>query len=243
MTRTMWPSLLALALVAAASLAGAEDPGMLTIEDASLDPMPPAASAYADIVSARLQLVDETLVAAIDLALLPEVQPGIAYVFVFSAGPRAYYVALASAPEAFFTYGTWEDQGPGTMLDGKGSYTTGPGATITMEMPLSAVGNATVLTSPLAYTVDIKGSVLPVGLPIAFLVLDDAAGEGEIVVRAPSAEPATGGTSTSAAVEESVEAAPAGAATTDPAQDKTVPAPPALLVIAALGLVALARRR
>lgn len=250
MTRTTCISLLALALLGAASVASAEDPGMLTIEDASLDPMPPAASAYADIVAGRLELVEgDTLRATIELAALPEVQPGIAYVFVFGAGSEDHYAALASAPEAMFVHGRWEGEGPGTMLDAEGSYSTGPGATITVDMPLSALPDATVLTAPHAYTVDIKGGVLPVGeLPIAFLVLDEAAGEGELVVREPPSsggEPsAAAGGASAAAVAESAEAAPEGAATlAEPAEDNAVPAAPILLVIAALGLVALARRR
>lgn len=242
--RTACISLLLLSLATIASAEG----DALTFDDASLDAMPPPASAWADIVGASLALADdETLVATITLTALPEFQPGVAYVFIFSAGDREWYLAAFTAPTLMYAYGPWtsDEEGPGDFHEATGSYTTGPGGTITVEMPVSALGGAPVASAPRALSADIKTGILPVGEGPMLIPIDAAEGAGELVLpsTAPaSAEPASV-ESAGAVAKPSAEAPSSERAEPDEAPMR-VPAMGALAAIGAMvGAFVATRRR
>lgn len=225
----VWISLLALSIAAvwATAVASAQEPASLDFEDAALDAMPPVASAWADLVAGDVVLADDTLVATLHLTLLPEMQPGVAYAFMFHDGKHDWYMAAVTVPTLTFYYGGWAD-GPESAIETRGSYTAGPDGTVTIEMPLAALGNATALTGPRGGAYDIKPDATPIG---GMLVLDEAAGEGELPLPAPEApaeaEP------TPAAVEEA--AAPA-------AEEEPRAATPGFAPLLALAALALAAR-
>lgn len=241
--RTACISLLLLSLATIASAEG----NALTFDDASLDAMPPPASAWADIVGASLTLADdETLVATVSLTALPEFQPGVAYVFVFSAGDREWYLAAFTAPTLMYAHGPWtsDEAGPGDFHEATGSYTTGPGATVTIEMPVSALDGAPVASAPRALSADIKTGILPVGDSPMLIPIDVAEGAGELALPAaapaPSAEPVS---AAGAGAEPNAEAPPSASAAPEEAPMR-VPAMGALAAIGAMvGAFVATRRR
>lgn len=234
MRSTICISLLLLALPA---LAGAETTERISFEDAALDAMPPAANAWADVTSGSLALEGEKLVATLGLTALPEMHAGAAYGVIFHDGTRDWYMVAVSVPTLTYLYGGWasDEQGPAGSSEGSGSYTTGLGATVRIEMPVAELGNATAVSKPRALTADVKTGALPTG-GMVIVYFDEAVGEGELALpRAPALD--------APAAEPEETAVPAANAADDAPATAAVPAAGAAALIAAtLVALALARR-
>lgn len=183
--------------------------------------------AWGDLVAGELHVADDTtLLAMIELALLPEMQPGVAYIFLFAADDRDWYAGAVTVPTLEFVHGPWgsEETGPDDIYEATGSYTSGVRGSITIEIPRGKLGDVSVLSQPRGLVADIKADALPV-VPGGIVILDRAEGEGEIrfarnesaASTAPAAEP----------TEEDV--APAAAA------DPGSPAPPSKASVPATG--------
>lgn len=252
--RLLGPTLVALVsvgvLVLAMSAGARAQEASLAFEDASLDAFPPPANGWADVVAGELVIADEgTFRASITLTLLPEMQPGIAYGFLFSDGERDWYAAAVTIPTLTYFFGLWGDGAPAGSRETVGTVTLGPQGVVTIDVPLRALGNATVLSHPRGGTMDIKSGAFPLPLPIPYVWLDEAEGAGELVLPRepdPSArepdpnapEPELG---SAAPAEEGVaRAAEAPSAAQD--DSLTVPGPGLLWFGAAVALVLLADR-
>lgn len=159
--------------------------------DASLDAFPPVMNAYADLTTGALEKVDEsTLRATIALTALPETQPGLGIGFLFMAEDIEWYVALVHAEALVYYYGRWENGGPASNSDTSGSYTTGPGAIVTIDFPLAAIPNVTEIDAPRGLVGDFKALLLPTSDGSTGMILfDEAVGEGTLVVRDQPPEP------------------------------------------------------
>ena len=152
-------------------------------EDATLDTMPPSYAAFADLARGTLTLEGDVLRATIELAALPEMTVGMAYIFVFSNGTDEHYAAAVTAPDLVYLYGEWisDEEGPDGTHETNGSYAIGAPGRITIDVPLRALDGSTVLTAPRALAGELKG-----GLPVVSLaapdivVVDEASGEGEL---------------------------------------------------------------
>lgn len=247
--RRLW-----IAVLVGCALAGAADAqGDATIgfQDAALDTMPPPASAWADIVAGSLALSEDgtTILATLTLSALPEMQPGVAYLVVFSddAG-REWFVGAATAPTLNYLYGSWisDDEGPGDSSDTGGSYVAGPGGSITAEFPVSYLRNATKIMAPRGLTGDIKTGASPAPLPLPPVVyFDDAQGQGELALppretRASPGSAQPGVAPTEAAAGSEASAAPPPAS---PTPSTSVPAPGGFATLAAIAGALLVARR
>ncbi|HVM44859.1 MAG TPA: hypothetical protein VM582_02895 [Candidatus Thermoplasmatota archaeon] len=225
-----------LALLALATPAAAQDAQALSFADAALDATPPPANAWADIVAGRLERPDEeTLVATLELALLPEMQPGVAYLFLFSADGREWFAGAATTPSLAYFYGRWESDESGLedLMETTGAYSRGPGGAIRVDVPLSALGAARTLSHPRALVADIKLDVIPL-LPVPGVVFyDRAAGEGEMRVARGADAPTSDG----------ADGALAPAATGGDDAARAVPAGAGILVIGGLAAALLLARR
>lgn len=229
------PLCLSVLAVLLAPIAHAQDENVIT--DPMLDAFPPPANAYGDITRGSWAVDGEVVRFTIGLASFPDMTPGVAYVFLWKHAGREMFAAAFTAPTLEYAYGPW-DGGPGEFVpaSGGGLVTGVGGGEAWIDVPLHAFGNATALTAPRAYALDIKPNVG--GGPILFL--DEAEGAGELALpmnaTAPGGEPAEEATPAAAPVEPGPAAAPAASA------EKATPLG-AALGLAALVLAFAMRRR
>lgn len=234
----------ALALLLAAPGAGAQEPAFGFV-DASLDAFPPPANAWADLIGGEVALGDDgTLRATIRVAFLPEPHPGIGYGVLFSDGTRDWYMALVTAPDVIYYFGHWVD-GPDSSSEATGSYTIGPDGSVTIEMPVAALGNATELSQLRGLVADVKPLLLDEGMGV--IAVDEAEGTGTLALPRDEPEPVE---QTMASPPERADGPMESASVPDataaevqpaPAQTRDVPAPGIALVLLAAAL-ALPRR-
>lgn len=234
------------ALLLLAPLAAAAEEARL--EDASLDAFPPIANAWGDITAGWMELAnDTTLRLNVQMALLPEVQQGVGYMFLFSDGTRDWFAALVTPGTLRYLVGPWVDdeEGPWGGDDTTGAYTTGAGGVVSIDLPISKLSrNVTTLSHPRAYSVDIKPDAIPNGF---LLFTDSAEGDATLTIRDapdPAASPAANATSVRAGEGVNDDLAPAAVATPDNAGSRETPAPlPLLGLVGAALLTARFRRR
>lgn len=178
-------------LLAGAALAAAQEP-TIGFEDASLDVMPPAYSAIADLVSGTIAVAEDRLEVTIELASLPEMTPGMAYIMIFSNGTADWWAGVFTTPSPTFAYGVWDDAttSPVSADDTHGSYVAGTPGSVLADFAYSALGTD-VVTRPRGMALDIKGGAPTIVAPFAapFVVVDEAEGAGELVL--PAGENAT----------------------------------------------------
>lgn len=204
--------------------------------DASLDAFPPPTNAWADLVEGRAEVVDaSTLRATIVVHVLPEMQPAMAYAFLFTAGTRDWYAVATMDPAMAYYYGPWGDGEPEESSDTVGSYTTGPDSIITIDVPISALGNVTSISHPRGLAVDFKSVFLPVSAGV--LVLDEAEGTGTLALPARDGE-AEVTTTASGATEDAAPAAVADAPATESSRETPMWGAAALVALAAVALLA-----
>lgn len=178
---------ISLLLLAAAASARAEDGTTFGFTDDALDCMP-AAAAYGDLAGGALEIDGDTVRATIDVHVLPELLPGVAYLFLWSDGETDWYAAAVTAPTLAFYYGGWTgiDEGPSSMLEASGTYEPGAPGRVTIELPLSGLEGTTVLSAPRGIAAEIKGGAPVVGAVLpAFVDVDMGEGEGELRLAAP----------------------------------------------------------
>ena len=234
----VWISLLALAVASVwmTAVASAEEDAF-AFEDAPADALGPA-NAWGDLVTGRAEVVDDMLVGTVQVSMLPEMQPGVAYVFVFSDGTYDRYVAGAMLPDLQYVHGRWSDRGPLSMETAAyGSYAIGPGGSVSAGMPLALLGNVTTIERPRGLVWDVKPGLLPAG--VEPILLDEAEGEGTLALPGRSEESAPAQAATQA--EGAVPAAAAEGAQ-EPAA-KQVPAPAVGIAVLAIAAIVLGRRR
>lgn len=160
-------------------------------EDATLDTMPPSHAAVADLVRGTLALEGDVLRATIELASLPDMTAGMAYVFLFSNDTTELFAAAVTAPSLEYGYGTWSaaEGGPGDTHDAKGSFATGAPGSIVIDVPLLGLEGSTVLRAPRAFSADIKGGLPVVSLAVSEItIVDEATGQGELALPQPTSE-------------------------------------------------------
>lgn len=235
MRNTTILSVLAVALLASTAQAGtAQEP---EVTDGTLDAG--AANAWGDIEQAWFEQVDAaTLRLHLQVALLPEVQPGSAYVVVFTANGTSYFAGVAAAPEAQFEAGGWSDgEGPLDSSETSGSYEVGPHGHMAFDFPLARIrGNASELTGLGARVYDIRPNLA--GLPPELMDAADSDATFTLARAEPAARPEGAAAPAPAPVADE-DAAPAAVAPQEARAD--VPLTP-LVALLALLVGARARR-
>lgn len=215
-----------LCLAALAPLAGAAPEAETT--DPSLDAFPPTANAWGDVTRARAAVEGDALVLDLELTVLPEAQPGMAYVVLFRAGGREWYGALASAPTPAYYHGDWTGRGPGAQDPAEGAYDAGAPGRVTVRFPLASLPeNASRVDRLGAMTVDIR----PQLAGASPLVHDEAWGDVDLAL------PGNATQADAPLARAAVQAAP------PPGEAKDAPWGGPLLVLAALAAVALGARQ
>lgn len=253
-TRPLATLALLAALLALPMNAHAGTPHDPEVEDDALDAG--AGEAWADIDAAWVEQPAPDLVRfTLRIMLLPEAIFGTAYGFVFDAEGKTFVAGLAAIPDAQFVLGTWdrETQKVSIIESLEGSYTTGMGGLVTVDVPLRMLPeNTTTLAALGAMTLDIKPEFMDAGV----VMLDKAEGNRDFALLTaeepeanetapvePAAEGSGGaGKETPAAAAESATPAGGTPAVSEPAA-KEAPAPAFALLVAAAVAVALARRR
>lgn len=231
---------ISLLLLPLAASAGAQEATTFGFDDATLDAMPPPASTYADLVGGSLAIEGSTVRATLELAALPEMQPGVAYVFTFSNGTQEFWAGIATAPEIGYYYGEWisTDDGPDSAHETTGTYSMGAPGVISIEFPLAFLDGSTRLSSPGGATADIKGGAPPVGVLPQFIVFDTAQGEGDLELPPQDDPPSAAATNATPAEEVAPASGPSSGAPAPsqaPAEgDARVPGPGAFVSIVAL---------
>lgn len=195
MHRTTLLTTILILLIAPPAASGQAAEG-IGFEDASLDTMPPTGAAYGDLRAGSLTVDGGVVRASMQLEMLPQTMPGMAYMFVFSAGAQQWFAGVAFDPQLAYYYGTWisEEAGPGEILGAAGTYAPGPGGSIVVEFPLERLGQADVLSAPIGYVVDFSVGLLGLPPPApAVVMIDKAVGEGELrIARGPGQAGAQG---------------------------------------------------
>lgn len=239
---------LSLLLLSLATAARAQE-ATIGFEDGALDATLPPANAWADLVGGQVKIVDEkTLELTIELAALPEIQPGMAYLFTFSDGTRDWFAGAITAPTLQYLVGTWksEEEGPGETSDTTGTYATGVPGSITMKFPIALLGNATSIMGPGALTGDIKTGAVPFGPFPQVVGLDRAQGAGELALpthERPSPGAGQEPVTTGSAPDSRAAATDAASAPASSSPSARVPAVGALATLGAVVGALLASRR